>query len=537
MVWEEVGPAGGDRSPVEKRLPGELRSAARGGVAFTIGTFVSLIFQIGFLKLLTHSLEQSDVGALVEAIAIFTICTNTAELGADTGLLRFSPIFHKRRPQDIRRLHVVALAPALVSSTLAAVLLFIYAPQLAHVFVHHAVQSRSSTAVRILACFLPAVTLTTVICAGLRAWTTRAVVVINSFLVPIARPVIFAAFLLLGVTLKLATIAYIVPTAAAFAAAAIVLRAKLRRTTIEPGAPVAPYGQIASQFWRFSLPRTFGAIVQVLLLSFDVLLVGAFLSTRQAAAYSFASRYILFGAFALQAIVASVVPQLSRIMDARDYRSARVVYQSSTWWTIIASWPPMLVLAIFAPMFLSLFGHGYTIASSALTTLGLAALLSTGTGPSGPLLQMAGRSGVVLAIQGVSLVLNLGLDIWLIPRIGLVGAALGWMASIVVSQVAISVIIWRNFGVQPFGSGYWITAGAALGCYGVLGLATRLVFGATAAAFVPYAIVSSVLYALVLFRWRTTLQFDAFESLYGGIFRRARRMRSPSVTVSERHEE
>jgi O-antigen/teichoic acid export membrane protein len=505
---------------------GELRSAARGGVAFTVGIFVSLILQIGFLKLLTHSLDQSDVGALLEAVAIFTICNNTAELGADTGLLRFSPIFYKRRPQDIRRLHVVALAPALVASTLAAVLLFIFSPQLVHVFVHHTVHKGAATSLRILACFLPAVTLTTVICAGLRAWTTRAVVIINSFLVAIARPVIFAAFLVLGVTLKLATIAYAIPTAAAFVAAAIVLAAKFRGTVIDRDAPVAPYGEIASQFWRFSLPRTFGAILQILLLSFDVLLVGAFLSARDAAAYSVASRYALYATFALQAIVASVVPQLSRLMDALDYSSVRIVYKSSTWWTIIASWPALLVLAVFAPFLLSLFGHGYVIASSALTVLSLAMLVSTGTGPSGPLLQMAGRSGVVLAIQGISLVLNLGLDIWLIPRIGLVGAALGWLASILISQLAISGVIWRNFGVQPFGSGYWITGGAALGCYGVLGLATRLAFGATAVAFVSYAIVSSVLYAVVLFRWRKTLQFDAFESLYGGIFRRARRMRA-----------
>jgi O-antigen/teichoic acid export membrane protein len=528
-------PAGGGPTHDETGPRRELRSAARGGVAFTIGSFVALIFQVGYLKLLTHTLDQSDIGAFVEALAIFTICNNAAELGADTGLMRFAPIFHRRRPQDLRRLLVVALGPALAASTLAAILLLVYAPQLVHIFVHHA-HKGASTALRILACLLPAVTLTTVISAGLRAWTTRVVVVINSFLVPIARPVVFAAFLVVTVTLKLTTIAYVIPSAAGFVVAAVVLGTKLRSTPADPGEPVESSGGIAREFWRFSLPRAFGAIVQVLPVSLGVLLVGAFLSARQAAAFSFATRYVLYAVFALQAIVASVMPQLSRLMDARDYLSVKIVYRSSTWWTIAASWPPLLVLAIFAPLFLSLFGHGYVIASSALTIIALAMLANTGTGASGPLLQMAGRSGVSLVVQTMSLAINVGMDVWLIPRIGLVGGAYALLASVVFNTVLTSTIIWRNFGVQPFGTGYWITAGAALACYGVLGLAARLAFGTSALAFLGYAVVSSVFYGLVLFRSRRTLRLDAFESLYTALFRGVHRLRTAMATNGGRHQ-
>ena len=523
-----AAPSGGGQAHDGTGSGTELRSAARGGVAFTVGIFVGLIFQFGWLKLLTRTLDQSDVGALVEALAIFTICSNAAELGADTGLMRFGPIFHRRRPQDLRRLHVVALGPALVASTLVAILLFVYSPQLVHVFVHHA-HKGATTVLRVVACALPAVTLTTVISAGLRAWTTHIVVVINSFLVPIARPMVLAAFLVAGITLKLAAIAYVIPAGAGFVVAAIVLGAKLRSTGAAPGEPVASYERIAGEFWRFSLPRTFGAIMQVLLLSLDVLLVGAFLSARQAAAYSFASRYAVYATFALQAIVASVLPQMSRLMDARDYVSVKIVYKSSTWWTIAASWPALLALATFAPLFLSLFGPGYVSGSSALTIIALAMLANTGTGASGPLLQMAGRSGVSLVLLTMSLAINIGLDVWLIPRHGLVGAALALLASVVFNTVLTSTIIWRNFGVEPFGTGFWITAGAALACYGVLGLAARLAFGTRAVGFVLYAIISSVLYVFVLFRSRKTLHLDAFESFYAGVFRGARRLRAATT--------
>jgi len=510
----------------EARARGELRSAARGGLAFTVGIFVGGLFQFVFLTLAAHTLDQSDIGALLEAIAVFTILNNTAELGADTGLLRFSPIFRRRRPQDIGRLHTVALVPALAASVVTAVVLFAFAPQLVHLFVHHAVHKGASTSLRILAFFLPAVTLTTVMCAGLRAWTLRVPVLLNSFLLPIARPVIFAGFLIMGVTTKLATIAWAAPTALLFAIASIVLASKIRNTTSQRDEPVASYRDISLEFWRFSLPRTFGAILQVLILSLDVLLVGAILSAKQAAAYSVASRYLLYGTFALAAITASVAPQLSRLIDAREYRAMNSVYKSATWWTIAASWPPLLILAIFAPLFMSVFGHGYLTASSALTILACAMLASTGTGPNGAVLQMGGRSGVILGMQAVGLAVNVGLNLWLIPRIGLPGAAIAWLACILFITTLTAAFVWHSFRASPFGAGYAVSAGTALGCYGVLGLATRLAFGTRPAVFAVYFIVASVLYGIMLFRWRSTLNLDAFESVWRGVWRRGRKLRA-----------
>jgi O-antigen/teichoic acid export membrane protein len=508
----------------QARSRGELSSAARGGFAFSAGIVVAAIFQFVFLTLAAHTLDQSAIGALLEAIAIFTILTNTAELGADTGLLRFSTVFRRRRPQDIGRLHVVALVPALVASVLTAVLMFAFAPQLVHLFVHHVVHKGASTSVRILAFFLPAVTLTTVICAGLRAWTLRVPVLVNSFILPISRPVIFAGFLVIGVTTELASIAWAAPTAVLFAIVAIVLVSKIRRTTADRKEPVTPYREIAREFWRFSLPRTFGAILQVVILSLDVLLVGMFLSAKQAAAYSVASRYLLYGTFALAAISASVAPQLSRLIDARNYTALNIVYKSATWWTILASWPALLVLAIFAPLFMSIFGHGYLTASSALTILSLAMLTNTGTGPNGPLLQMGGRTGIILGIQAVGLAINVGLNVWLIPRIGLRGAAIAWLACIAFIAFVTAAFVWRDFRAAPFGGGFAISTGAALGCYGVLGLATRLAFGTGPAAFVIYAIVASALYGFVLFKWRSALNLDAFESVWRGVFRKVRKL-------------
>jgi O-antigen/teichoic acid export membrane protein len=258
--------------------------------------------------------------------------------------------------------------------------------------------------------------------------------------------------------------------------------------------------------------------------SLDVLLVGAFSSARLAAAYSVASRYLIAGTFALQAVTQSVSRRMSSMMDRHDYQAVKLVYRSSTWWTMVVSWPPLIVLAVFAPLFLSVFGHGYLVAVPALSILALSMLANTGTGANSVLLQMAGRSGLALAMLGGGLAINVGLDLWLIPVIGINGAAIGWMATIMEIAVVTNLILWRNYRIHPFGDGYWIAAGSALACFGVLGLIVRATFGTGIGTFFGYAVVSSTLYAVVLFKNRTRLNLDAFESLYGKLLRRVGRV-------------
>lgn len=499
----------------------ELRRTARGGVVFTSGMFVSYLFQFAFAGLAAHSLAQRSAGALLEAVALFTICSIT--LGADIGLLRFVPIFLRRHPQDVPRLFAVALVPALVGSAGLAILVFAFAPELVHVFFHDAARSETTSELRILAGFLPAAAMSTVMCAGIRPWSNRVAMLVRSFLQPVGRVVLLALSIALGaVTLNLAALAYGVPVAASLVVAGTFLVAMLRRTRADaPEADIASYANIACRFWRFSSPGFLGLVFLSLISSLDVLMVGAYASTKLAAAYSVASRYLLCANFGLMAIVQGVSPQMSRLMDAHEYRAIEIVYKSATWWSIAAGWPPLLALATFAPFFQRLFGHGYVVAAPALTIVALAMLANSGTGPNGTLIQMSGRSGVTLGVWGIGAAINVGLNAWLIPTMALEGAAIAWLGTVVSTAVMFNAMLWHDFRLKPFGRGYVLAAGASLGCYGVLGALVRLTLGTGARSFVTYALVSSALYGYLMFRWRKDLNLDAFESLSGRLLRRS----------------
>ena len=85
-------------------------------------------------------------------------------------------------------------------------------------------------------------------------------------------------------------------------------------------------------------------------------------------------------------------------------------------------------------------------------------------------LLMGGGSGWNLLVTGASLTSNVVLNLLLIPRYGMNGAAVAYAISIVFDNVATALLVWRLFGLHPFGRGYWLAVAGGTACYGGVGL-------------------------------------------------------------------
>ena len=111
---------------------------------------------------------------------------------------------------------------------------------------------------------------------------------------------------------------------------------------------------------------------------------------------------------------------------------------------------------VFAPVLLRAFGHGFGSGATALIILGAANLFAAACGPVDVVLLMAGRSGLSLMNNGIALAANIGLNVMLIPRYGINGAAIAWAVSLFITNAFPLVQVWRRPGVHPFGRG-WLT--------------------------------------------------------------------------------
>lgn len=498
----------------------ELRVVARGGVITLAGYVSSSLLGFVLVVIVSRGLGAKGAGMFFEAVALFTILTSVTALGADTGLLRAVPWYRTReRVVDIRRTLVVAFGPVLVISTLLAGVAFALAPQLVEIFMRGARQHEGVAFIRVLLPFLPLAAASAVALAATRGFSTvMPFVVVEQIGKPLARPLLILVAIAAGLGSTAVAVAWAVPVAAGFAVALWLLVGRLhraerrdrprRRLAGRGRAARSPrtFGTLAAEFWRFSAPRGTAAIFQVTVVWLDVLLVGSLRSTREAGIYAAASRFITAGTFALQAVRLVIAPQFSEMLARREHDRVEAVHQVATWWVMAASWPLYLTLATFGPFVLGVFGREYVAGQTALTILALAMLVNLGTGNIQSVLLMAGKSSWNLLNMAISVTSNVILNLLLIPRFGIAGAAIAWAVSICVDNLATAVEVRVLLGIRPFGRWYGGVALAAAVCYGVCGAVARLLLGPSLLALVLYLVVATGVYATLLWRWRTSLQ-------------------------------
>ena len=98
---------------------------------------------------------------------------------------------------------------------------------------------------------------------------------------------------------------------------------------------------------------------------------------------------------------------------------------------------------------MGVFGDGYDVASDVVLILSLTMLLATACGPVDSVLLMAGHSWLSLVNSTVTLAVNVGLNLVLIPLYGIRGAAIAWSVAIVVRNLLPLVQVRRHLSMWP----------------------------------------------------------------------------------------
>ena len=495
----------------------ELRTLARGGLISLGGTISHGVLGFLLVVVVTRGLRAGGAGVFFEAIALFTILSNTTELGVDTGLVRTIPRYLALdRTQDIRRVLGVALWPVVAVGMALGVGMFVFAPQLSRIFVRNAAHRDEAVLyMRLLAPFLPLQSLTTVTLAGTRGFGTMVpLFVVENFGKPALRPVLVLLSIALGLGGVAIALAWALPVALGFPFALLTLFLFLRRAEGPDRfllGTVRCARDLASEFWRFTAPRGLAGVFQVTILWFDVLLVGGLRSTREAGIYAAASRLLLVGTFAGAALRLAIAPQLSSMLTRRDQGGARGLYQVSTWWLMSLAWPFYITVAVFSPFLMRMFGPEFVEGQTALFILCCSALIGSATGSVDTVLLMGGKSSWNFINTMVALGLNLLLNLLLIPRFGMTGAAIAWGVSLVVNNVAPLIEVWALLLLTPLGRGFPVVARGAMICYGALGFVVRHIFGMSLLSFTLFGLVATALYLELLSRYSHVLEVSVLR--------------------------
>ena len=228
--------------------------------------------------------------------------------------------------------------------------------------------------------------------------------------------------------------------------------------------------KVDTSLFNFSYPLMFVTILQTFMHWMDILMLGYFTDATTVGLYHPAART----AGLLQALLLSFIsiyaPMMAQFHREGDRKKMDDTYKLVSRWLLMCAIPISAIFIIFPGKVMLLFGPEYLPSAKILVILTGATFIQAIFGAAGPTLSMSGHTKLVLWNTIGAFALNFGLNIFLIPNYGIIGAAIATLTSLIVvgfaRTIEVSVILKMNFFdrkvIKPIFAGIAVFTGLLL---------------------------------------------------------------------------
>ncbi len=443
----------------EAARPGETErqvlGMARGGGLNLFGAVCSQAAQLGVTLLVGRALGQASLGRYAQAFAFLSLLGLLSLSGFRSGLTRFVAVhLAERKMGALRGTMRLGIAVSTVGASLLGVGLWFAAPLLAqHVFHDPALLMP----LRFVAITLPAATYTDAALAATQGFRTqKPFALIGLIFQPLAQGVLTAALVAAGLGLRGAMLALVITEATSALLAAIALRRLVGRPQVRPSYDVR-------RLFGFSMVTWVASLATTGLVWADTIMLGALRTAKEVGQYNVATRLVMLAVFVAPPITASFGPHIADLHHRGRTEALRRVYGVATSWIVRLSLPAFVLLLAFPRELLELFGKGFAVGAMVTVILAGGKLIDAATGPCGLMLNMSGRPQISMLNNVCVLIINVALNLALIPRYGIVGSAVAWAVSLALVNLARVLQVWISMHMLPFDIGVLkgLTAGSA----------------------------------------------------------------------------
>jgi O-antigen/teichoic acid export membrane protein len=184
--------------------------------------------------------------------------------------------------------------------------------------------------------------------------------------------------------------------------------------------------------------------------------VGIFNAAARTATFLTAVRFAFSGIFS---------PIISGLHARQDTEEMGRLYKDVSRWIFTGAFGLFLVIVVFGPEIMGIFGPAFGAGVTALIIVAVAQLYSSSVGPAPRMLAMTDNQNYAMIATSVAAITGVIVSFILIPRFEVLGAAMGMATAIVVENTGtMSAVKWR-LGYWPVNT-MWLkplTAGAVAG--------------------------------------------------------------------------
>ena len=433
-----------------------LGIAARGSFLTFTGTLIDkgLFFIIRII--IARFFGATYFGLLVIGMLVSEFTQILASIGLPKGGMRFiSFAIGSKDYGRIPKIFGTALAVPFLMSIVLSFVLFLFSEILSNRWFHNA----ELTAVfRVLAFSIPFATIVRVGVDLSRGFnTTKFSVLVENLFMPAINIIIFLLLYIFYSNFN--SILYAIVTANLMSAIFIlILLRKQLRGLIGHSWPTARSFKGCfilkenMEYITYSIPLFLTGFTGILMNSIDIFMLGRFLDEKYVGVYAAAS---VFAATLLSSLIIMPLNSIFGPLIATQHGKNApdkigYLYIATTRWIFCVSLAFTVFSMIAREKIMLIFGKDFVIEGPiVLVILLIGNMVNCMTGGVGHVLSMTGHQKKELATNVMALILNIILNLLLIPRYGIIGAAVATSSSLILINVLRVLLVYKIFKVQP----------------------------------------------------------------------------------------
>ncbi len=410
----------------QEKLDYSLKLIVKSSLFVFIGILLSKILTYVY-RILISKFGPEVYGLFSLSIIVLLWFGVFFSFGLYEGILRFISFYRgKNEINKIRYVFRTSTVFLFISGIISGILLYLFSNFIAVNILH---SPNLQIFLQIISLSIPFYTLSFGLLSVIQAYErVKAHSIISDILRNLINVVTLAIFIFLGFKTNSIILSYLLGIVALFFVSYFYCRRTIPEIFTKPKISETLKKTIRKNVFRYSLPFIFSGIIYEIFVNLDSLVIGYFRGVADVGYYNVAILLASFIAIAPALFTKLFFPLITKEFSLKNFDSIKILSKQVEKWVLIINLPLCLLIILFPGAVINLlFGSEYLIAETSLRILGIGMFFYSLSTVLENLISMIGKSKVLMTNIFIAAVLNLILNILLVPKYGMEGAAFATM--------------------------------------------------------------------------------------------------------------
>ena len=449
------------RSTAKKQIRGS--SLLLAGRLLSVG--VNFVSQV----LIVRYLSTADYGAWAYALSVVAFFQGIATIGLDRAITRFVPIYHEK--EEYSKMFgtiVLVFGSTLLTGVIIISSFYLFPEQILSIMTREA----GPIALLFVMIFLIPVQAVDGLLIGLFASlaSPRAIFFRKYVLGPGLK--LAVVIMLLGLQTKVLFLAYGYLAASLLGVSiySVLFLRLLQKQGLFRHWQWSRVDIPAKEIFSFTIPLMTSDVVNIVMSSFGVLLLGYFHNAEQVAYFQVVLPAARLNKIVMTSFALLYTPSAARLFAKDDYEGINELYWRTAVWLAVLSFPIfVMTFSMSEPLTVFLYGERYRQSGLILAMLALGYYFNAALGFNGLTLKVLGKLKYIVSVHVAAALFSIVINLILIPRYGALGAGIGTSVTMILHNIFKQAGLRFASGVRLFDwhymSFYALIAGSGLGLF------------------------------------------------------------------------